>query len=411
MMRGLIELRDAAREDLAGVVDAAVSRALPGAVAGKRPPPRARLTARGRAILVGAIGLCIVGGWSLAAKRSAVMVTARVDGAAVLPLEPIIAETSVRSIAFSDGARVALEPGAEVRLVALDAHGGRIRLTRGSLAASFRHHDDTRWFVEAGDVEIAVTGTRFVVRWEPDTSSFALTMDEGSVRLSGCKLDGRAARAGEVVEVSCRTAPASPPAVSGESADAPATGAPPPPSKPGAKETGPAHDGVSSEWGVSSGEARPVDPPWRRALREGRADDAFAAARQDDFADACENATLSELSSIVDAARHARALGEARLALTTLRRRFPSTAAATRAAFDVGVLDLDRGQADESSRWFERYLEEQPNGALAREALGRLVEARSLTGDRVGAREAAQTYLSRHAQGPHAALARRMLAE
>jgi hypothetical protein len=52
---------------------------------------------------------------------------------------------------------------------------------------------------------------------------------------------------------------------------------------------------------------------------------------------------------------------------------------------------------------------EQPSGALAREASGRLLEACIAAGDGAGARDAATRYLARYPSGPHAALARRVL--
>ena len=60
-------------------------------------------------------------------------------------------------------------------------------------------------------------------------------------------------------------------------------------------------------------------------------------------------------------------------------------------------------------QWFSAYLKEQPSGALAREALGRLIEAYQATGDRVSSRAAAERYLKSYPDGPHATLAREAL--
>ena len=96
-----------------------------------------------------------------------------------------------------------------------------------------------------------------------------------------------------------------------------------------------------------------------------------------------------------------------REALVTCRRRFPGSERAAVAAYELGR----SSSPSEASSWFGHlYLGEQPGGALAREASGRLVEARASAGDDRGAREAAARYLARYPNGPHAQLARQVLA-
>jgi outer membrane protein assembly factor BamD (BamD/ComL family) len=64
-----------------------------------------------------------------------------------------------------------------------------------------------------------------------------------------------------------------------------------------------------------------------------------------------------------------------------------------------------------AARWFETYLEEQPGGNLAREALGRLIEAYQASGSKEAAVRTARQYLKRYPTGPHAELARRAVGE
>ena len=52
---------------------------------------------------------------------------------------------------------------------------------------------------------------------------------------------------------------------------------------------------------------------------------------------------------------------------------------------------------------------EAPNGPLARETAGRLMEARENGGQHLAARAAAQRYLQRYPSGPDASLAIRIL--
>ena len=79
-----------------------------------------------------------------------------------------------------------------------------------------------------------------------------------------------------------------------------------------------------------------------------------------------------------------------------------------------GSLDNNRPQGfraggAQAADWFSTYLREQPSGALAREALGRLIEAYQAAGDRVSARATAERYLKSYPDGPHATLARQAL--
>jgi hypothetical protein len=73
-------------------------------------------------------------------------------------------------------------------------------------------------------------------------------------------------------------------------------------------------------------------------------------------------------------------------------------------------MEIENGPR-EAQRWFETYLTEDPDGPLAEEALGRLIDARKEAGARSGARDAATLYLSRHPDGVFADLARATLGE
>jgi hypothetical protein len=97
--------------------------------------------------------------------------------------------------------------------------------------------------------------------------------------------------------------------------------------------------------------------------------------------------------------------GTERESLLACRRRFPGTEQGAVAAYELGRASTPA----EAATWFDAYLREQPGGPLAREALGRLLEARAGAGDDVGARDAASRYLAKFPDGPQAPLARRVL--
>jgi hypothetical protein len=60
----------------------------------------------------------------------------------------------------------------------------------------------------------------------------------------------------------------------------------------------------------------------------------------------------------------------------------------------------------EAARWFATYSREQRDGPLAREALGRRMEALARAGDRSAAAHVAEQYLREYPSGPHAPLAK-----
>jgi len=120
--------------------------------------------------------------------------------------------------------------------------------------------------------------------------------------------------------------------------------------------------------------------------------------------------SAGSLIALGDAARLAGAPDRALEIYRAVRRRFRGTRAAARAAFALGRVSFDARRAHtEAARWFATYLRERPRGPLAREALGRLIEARRLGGDLKRARKASQSYLKRFPDGPHAPLARSLL--
>jgi hypothetical protein len=71
----------------------------------------------------------------------------------------------------------------------------------------------------------------------------------------------------------------------------------------------------------------------------------------------------------------------------------------------LGKIAADQlGSPGEAATWFETYLQEEPGGALAEQALGRMLEIRKR--DPGAARATAERYLARYPNGAYAALAR-----
>jgi transmembrane sensor len=288
---------------------------------------------------------------------------------------------SVR-VQFSEGSRMLLHRRASARVLETRAAGARVLLESGVADVSIVHDRGqiTRWRFEAGPFQILVKGTRFQVSWQPATQSLSLTMQAGSVELSGsCLPAPRLVERGASLHLSCAK-----PALAG-------------------RELPPAI--------ADAGDPR-TEPASPRAEPNRRVAGPAAYARKTapaSFEASCETADKAELVAWANRERLAGRVARARAALLALRARFPRSTEAGTAAFALGRMAFDQS-ADypDAARWFATYLAEQPHGALMGDAAGRLLEAHERRGDRAAARDAAQAYLQRFPDGPYASRARRV---
>lgn len=342
------------------------------------------------------------------------------------PLELTLADETRLTVAASGRIRVA-EPTANEPCIVLEA---------GALRAKMPKDRGGRWRVAAGPFEVRVTGTEFTVTWEPEVERFAVELHEGAVKVVGPLLaDGREVTAGQTLrvfgrerlELTERTAALEPPAgrpveppvaeppVAEPSAVQPSLPPPLPPPEPPAEPSGaePSPAVLAPEPAAPSSPAPlapvPAAPDWEELARARKYVEALAAAREAGLERLCESLPASGLARLADVARYARDADAATGTLDCLRGRFPGTPAAAEAAFTYGRVVADvRGNAVAATAWFETYLREAPDGALVREALGRLLEMYDRLGNAAAARRTAMRYLERFPDGAHAALARRL---
>jgi hypothetical protein len=298
-------------------------------------------------------------------------------------------------------------------------------------AAVIHAGTETRWNVHAGPFWVDVTGTRFDASWDPSRETFTLAMQEGTVVVKGPLLAaGRGLSAGEHLRVSVRdgsmeirstsvasdTTGAPGPAPLAPSAVAtidPATGTAAPAClppvttgespKPPAKEA--PMSATSSSSAAASPAASPHEPSWRELAAAGKFNEALAAAERAGFAQEIERVPSQDLATLADAARYAGRPALARDALLAQRRRFGVRGST---AFMLGKIAADQQGGADAVRWFETYLSEVPNGSLAEQALGRILELKK--SNPAEARAIAERYLTRHPHGAHAALARSLVA-
>lgn len=296
-------------------------------------------------------------------------------------------ETKELPLSFSDGTRIVLAPKTRARVAEVSPKGARILVESGKLHADVVHTADAKWAVEAGPFEVRVTGTSFDVTWDPKDEAIVVALSEGSVVVTGCKLgEGKRVVRGEELRVSCKEAPA--PVLGAATLSAAQPASPPASVTPETLPDAPAHAANAP----NASAAKPAASAAKPAPVE-------------------TQPTAAELLAAADSARYQGDFDRAIESLTTVRRRFAGTDAAASAAFELGRITFDtRRDFVRAGDWFDTYLRERPNGALAREALGRALEARHRAGDATQAEHLAVRYLTAYPDGPHAKLARKIAA-
>lgn len=357
--------------------------------------------------------------WPVGARLSAVLMTAaaasvvvwisRVHSGAISsadPASPAVGEHFATQdgqklpLSFPDGSQVVIGSGSAAVVEDLSPTGAKIEVSKGEASFAVRHQQRTNWLVGAGPYHVRVTGTRFSVSWMPAPDRFELRLEQGSVVVTtdtgshaavtmiapqSLVIDHGAWTLGSQGQAALPAAPVLQPVPEADAASVAPSG--------------------SRRERVSSG-ARPAHAGnWESLSQTGRYGDAYAEAAQLGIARLADTRPSRALLALAEVCRFSGHPSEATQVLSRLRARFPGADDAATAAFQLGR------EADDATAatWFRRYLDERPNGSLAPEASGRLLEALTRSGDRRGAERAAADYLARYPDGGHAAFARRLL--
>jgi len=309
-------------------------------------------------------------------------------------------------ITFSEGSRLEVHPLGHARIISVDGHGAAVLLERGTLTASVVHRERTAWTVLAGPFEVHVVGTRFDATWDPGSETLVISLAEGRVEVTGpCLRDAHRVSAGETVQISCRdvianivtSASAFPVAIATPSSIPDIDVVP----SATASVAAPSPTGEASATGASA-------RSWRELARGGDYAGAFDEAARRGIDDLIRSGDSEALGELADAARLSHHADVAERIYGAVRDRFAGSDGAATAAFELGRMSFSR--PGEAKRWFETYLAERPNGAFEAEASGRLLELADKSGEVERARMLAASYLARHPNGAHAALARAVLA-
>jgi TolA-binding protein len=239
----------------------------------------------------------------------------------------------------------------------------------------------------------------FSVQWEPDAAELEVDVERGEVRVQGPGLDGKgtALTAGDSLRLG-KSEPAEP--------------APQVQQMPPAPLTPPADDGEEAEEPAQEHKPKAAAPTWKSLAAEGRYKEAMDAAEAEGFDTLLAKLGQADLWELARAARYARKGPKAVAALEAFRQRFPGSTKADTAAFLLGRVEMELNKKPgRAVQWFRAYLKQSPDGPLAEEARGRLIDAHLKSGNEAAAKQAASSYLAKHKEGVFKALAESVLAQ
>jgi len=319
------------------------------------------------------------------------------------------ARTEVR---FSDGSELALDPGTETRIAALDARGGQVSIDDGTAKVKIAKLPGAAWTLAAGPYSVRVTGTAFLLSWSKSKQAFEIAMKSGSVIVSGPLIgSGIALNAGQRLHSDVGTGrllvdDGSAPSVAAALEPTPSPAAATPTPTSALAPASPAPSGPASE---ASAPAHVAGLDWRKKAAQGDFGDVIAAAERRGLDTTLATAPLDDLAALADSARYARRSSLAKRTLLAERSRFPKSSAARDAAFFLGRIAEDEGGG--ASEWYDRYLNESPQGAYASQALGRKMMLVYQQRGAKAAQSIAAEYLARYPSGAYAGTAKKIGAE
>ncbi|MEM6533443.1 MAG: FecR family protein [Myxococcota bacterium] len=308
-----------------------------------------------------------------------------IDGVPASIGDRVATEELARTLLFSDGSTVRTKPDSELYVRATSERGATVVVERGQVDVAVPDGDERQWQVEVGQYRVEFAAARFEIAWAPVTEQFEIELREGAVRVRGPDLPQRTLNAGETL---VRPTPVTQGPENSRPHEVPAT------ESDAVEATSPSQPRT---------QRAPERSSWLALETRGDYAASYEAAERMGIESLGRRLPATQLLRLGDVARFSKHEAEARSLYQTVRERFVGSNEAAQAAFNLGL--TTRGT--ESERFFELYLEEVPNGSLAREALGRLLEARWAAGDREAAARLGQRYLAKYPDGPLSELAER----
>jgi hypothetical protein len=308
--------------------------------------------------------------------------------------------------------RMWIDPHSRVELT-IEGGGATVELLEGSVALAVHAGPDVRWIVRADGHSVEAVGTRFRVRRTGVAPE--VTVDEGTVIVRGPSLprEGVSVRAEEAV---ARASPAAAPPILERAVAAPSA----PTEARASKESGArgrspterrAAASTASDEPAESAEV--AEPAWLVAFRADieRGDLRAASTR---VPSSFPEGFTARADLFLDAGDAFTAVGDAERADASYRAACRARPRATACGVATFRRALARARADDlmdAVALADDYLEHDPDGALAREAVGRRMEWNQALGRGAAARRDATRYVERWPEGARVETARRILAE
>lgn len=308
------------------------------------------------------------------------------------PVDFVQAAADAESVVdFSDGSEVTVRGDSQVRVLGVTAQGAQVSLERGAAHVSVVHRQKTKWMFSAGPYRVHVVGTKFELKWNPETGGLVVEMDDGIVEVDGPGLSRQRVTSKQKLEAMAAPASASlylesPP----QEVVAAETSAPQLRNRPRVEKT------VEKPAG-------PTGPSWRYLADQGDVVGAMRAADQAGFTWLANSMPRGDVLVLGDVARKAKQPARAMEAWLAVRERFGGSVGASEAAMRLGTLAEDLRDIDGAVRWFELADREAPNTP---DALGGELEVLVRAGRRADAKRVGAEYLKRFKNGAHAVAAR-----
>ncbi|MBN2344334.1 MAG: FecR domain-containing protein [Deltaproteobacteria bacterium] len=318
------------------------------------------------------------------------------------------------TLKFEDGTRVRFNENSTGRVAQLAVHEGEVTLESGRVDLKVTHTDQTDWHVLAGPYRVAVTGTQFEVKWNPQESQLQVDVFEGSVLVTGPMLENGHA---VIANRSLTANPTTSNVQLSSMADARDTDLQQSTKTPQEAALGTDDEKLNAVPGESKEKVSPatksrsvvISTAWISEAKAGNYSAVSKTIKSHGLQRMLSGASPSTYLLLSNAARQAKDFNTAEQVYEQLRKVYPGSGHAATAALYLGRMAFDQQhQYPAAVKWFNIYLNEQKSGTLHRETLGRLMEAQFKSNMGEAAKQTAKRYLEQYPNGPHSIRAKEL---